>query len=79
MALQCPGSSFLRSPTLTVKICPQCGSEIELFSVDPFIQCKCGFMAFNDVQSCLKWCAYAKECVGEEIYGQFIARTEETF
>ena len=29
---------------------------------------KCGFIAYNDTLSCVQWCAYAKECVGEEMY-----------
>ena len=77
MAFSCPGSAIFRTPALTVKICPQCGGEIELFSVDPYIQCKCGFMAFNDVQSCLQWCRYARECVGEEVYEQFITKKKK--
>ena len=74
MAYHCPGSARFRSPTLAVKICPQCGKEIELFSVDPCKKCECGFIAFNDIQSCLQWCAYARECAGADIYEQFIAK-----
>jgi len=69
--MTCPGSAMFRTPTITVKLCPQCGKEIELFSADPFVQCECGFTAFNDIQSCLKWCAYARECAGDEIYEKF--------
>jgi hypothetical protein len=74
MAYTCPGSVIFRSPALAVKICPQCGKEIELFSTDPYTQCGCGFIAFNDIQSCLQWCAHARECAGENVYEQFIAK-----
>jgi hypothetical protein len=64
---------------LGVKKCPQCGSDIELFSIDPYLPCpKCGFLAYNDIQSCLAWCKYARECVGDEIYEQFMGKKADT-
>lgn len=63
-----------RTPTLSEKICPQCGSIIELFSIDTEVACDtCGFVAYNDSLSCVQWCAHAKECVGEEMYAQLMA------
>ena len=65
----CPGSSFIRTPTLTIKICPECGSEVEVFSNDKSVQCEtCGFTIYNDQQSCIDWCKYARECFGPEVY-----------
>ena len=58
-----------RTPTILEKICPQCGNVIELFSIDTQMACEnCGFVAYNDTLSCVQWCAYAKQCVGEEMY-----------
>lgn len=58
-----------RTPTIHEKICPQCGNVIELFSIDTQMACEnCGFVAYNDTLSCVQWCAYAKQCVGEEMY-----------
>ena len=58
-----------RTPTIHEKICPQCGSIIELFSIDTQVSCDtCGFIAYNDTLSCVQWCAHAKECVGAEMY-----------
>ena len=58
-----------RAPTIIEKTCPQCGSEIEMFSIDTEVACeKCGFVAYNDTLSCVQWCQYAKQCVGEEMY-----------
>lgn len=55
--------------TLEERICPQCGNVIELFSVDTEVACEhCGFVAYNDTLSCVQWCQYAKQCVGEEMY-----------
>lgn len=62
-----------RTPTIHEKICPQCGEIIELFSIDTQVACdKCGFVAYNDTLSCVQWCAFAKQCVGEEMYNQMM-------
>ncbi|MBR4158259.1 MAG: hypothetical protein IKR07_05035 [Oscillospiraceae bacterium] len=61
--------SASRTPTIILKTCPQCGSEIELFSVDTEMACeKCGFVVYNDTLSCVQWCKYARQCVGDELY-----------
>ena len=58
-----------KTPTIIEKTCPQRGHTIELFSIDTEMPCEhCGFVAYNDTLSCVQWCAYAKECVGEEMY-----------
>ena len=62
-----------RTLTIIEKICPQCGHEIELFSIDTQMPCEhCGFVAYNDTLSCVQWCAHARECVGEEMYEQMM-------
>ena len=70
----CPGSANLRTPTLAIKKCPQCGEEVELFSNDISVKCNCGFEVYNDIASCVQWCKYAKECVGEEMYNNLMAQ-----
>lgn len=63
--------------TLTERVCPNCGNIIELFSVDTEVACdKCGFVAYNDTLSCVQWCKYAKQCVGEEMYEAMMAIAE---
>lgn len=58
-----------RTPTIHEKICPVCGSVIEIFSIDTQVACeKCGFVAYNDQLSCVQWCKYARKCVGDEMY-----------
>lgn len=70
-----------RTPTILEKICPRCGSIIEMFSIDTEMACEhCGFIAYNDELSCVQWCGYAKKCVGEEMYGkmmEIVARQKE--
>jgi hypothetical protein len=73
----CPGAANLRTPTLTIKKCPQCGGEVEVFSSDTSVPCStCGFIVYNDALSCVQWCSYAKECVGEEMYRTIMERVK---
>lgn len=67
-----------RTPTIHEKTCPNCGEVIELFSIDTQVACeKCGFIAYNDTLSCVQWCKYAKECVGEEMYEAMMQIAEQ--
>ncbi len=62
-----------RTPTIIEKVCPKCGNVIELFSIDTEMACEhCGFVAYNDTLSCVQWCKYAKQCVGEEMYAHMM-------
>lgn len=68
---KCPGVSNITTPTISIKNCPECGEEVEVISTDLKTECpKCGFTIYNDVMSCIEWCQYAKECVGEEMYNR---------
>jgi len=70
----CPGAANIRTPTLTIKKCPRCGEDVEVFSNDITVSCStCGFVIYNDIQSCVQWCTYARECVGEETYRKLTA------
>lgn len=63
-----------RTPTISEKICPNCGAAIELFSTDTAVACEqCGFVAYNDTLSCVQWCKYARKCVGDEMYERMMA------
>lgn len=66
-----------RTPTIHEKVCPCCGQIIELFSIDTEVACEnCGFVAYNDTLSCVQWCKYAKQCVGEEMYNHMMEIAE---
>ena len=59
------------------KTCPNCGAEIEIFSVDTEATCeKCGFTIYNDTLNCVQWCKYARQCVGDKMYEQMMKITE---
>ncbi len=74
---KCPGAGNIRTPTLKIKKCPECGSEIEIFSTDVSVTCKsCGFTIYEDLESCIQWCKYAEQCVGEELYRELKKKEE---
>ena len=74
---RCPGSANLRTPTLSIKKCPVCGEDVEVFSSDTKVACdKCGFVIYNNIDSCIRWCKYARECFGEEMYGRFAGKKD---
>ena len=67
----CQGKS--RNMSITEKTCPNCGSVIELFSIDSQVACDtCGFVAYNDTLSCVQWCQHARKCVGDAMYEQMM-------
>ena len=73
MVLQgCQGKADI---TVEERTCPQCGHEIEIFSIDVDATCErdCGFVIYNDSLNCVQWCAYARQCVGDERYEQLMA------
>lgn len=66
-----------RDLSLAIKICPECGSEVEVFSTDVEVACdSCGFMVYNEATSCVQWCRYARQCVGDEMYAKWLAISE---
>ncbi|MEE0955767.1 MAG: hypothetical protein U0L49_08115 [Eubacterium sp.] len=67
-----------RTPTIFEKKCPKCGHTIEIFSTDVEAACEhCGTVVYNDKLSCVQWCKYAKQCVGEEAYEQLMEVARE--
>jgi hypothetical protein len=69
----CPGAKFLRQPRPEMFPCPDCGEEVEIWSDEIRGTCSaCGRNVFRDgLPSCVEWCKYGKECVGEEAYGTY--------
>lgn len=75
----CPGAGNIKgTPTLQIKCCPNCGAEVEIFSTDIALACPgCGFQIYNDAKSCVQWCRFARECIGEELYQKFKGEADD--
>jgi hypothetical protein len=54
--------------------CPYCGEEVEIWSDEIKAACpRCGRTLMRDGNmSCLEWCSYGRECVGEAIYSDYV-------
>jgi hypothetical protein len=69
MIYQCPGAANIRTPSIKIKKCPNCGGEVELFSIDMKVDCPgCGRPVYNNVNSCVRYCKYAEQCLGSDAY-----------
>ncbi|MCS7280781.1 MAG: hypothetical protein NZ583_04035 [Desulfobacterota bacterium] len=78
MVYECPGVANIKTPTLEIRDCPNCGAEIEIASIDFKATCrKCGFTIYNDLNSCVEYCQYAKECLGEDLYNAIKKGSQE--
>lgn len=71
----CPGSKKFRQPEPENLNCPSCGREVEMWTDE--IQracphCKSVILRKQEGASCLDWCRYAKECVGQDTYEKYM-------
>ena len=69
----CPGARFLRQPKPEMFDCPVCGEEVEIWSDEIRGVCaNCGRTLFREGNmSCLQWCKFARECVGDQLYDRY--------
>lgn len=67
MTMKCPGQD-MRNLTSAMYICPNCGSNVEMFSDELRVRCpRCrAFVNKEAVPSCIEWCPSARQCLGEE-------------
>lgn len=70
---RCPGSSAFAQPRIDLVACPACGEDVEVWSDEASGTCaSCGRVTMRTkTQSCMDWCKYAEECLGEEKYKQY--------
>ena len=63
----CPGQDG-RYLSVSVHKCPECGSEIEMFSDETRARChKCKSVVQKETTpSCVQWCTKARDCLGDE-------------
>ena len=70
---RCPGSmAFTQAKPESVK-CPDCGTDVEVWSDEATGQCpSCSRTVIRTAtQSCVDWCKYAKECLGDEKFRKY--------
>lgn len=71
----CPGSINIKQPKPEEITCTCCKKDIEIWSDEAKTTCPgCGRKVFRDggLMSCLDWCSYAKDCVGEDAYARYL-------
>ena len=71
MIFKCPGQDDRNLKAEALK-CPYCGYDLEIFSDEVKVRCpRCKSLACRQrLPSCVDWCKFAKECVGEEKWRQ---------
>ncbi len=70
----CPGSKLLRQPIPESFTCPACDEEVEIWTDELKGTCpSCQKTVYRDAaMSCLDWCKYGKECVGDAVYDSYM-------
>lgn len=75
----CPGSRTIREPRPEYINCPECSTEVEIWTDELKATCPgCSNKVYRAQQaSCIDWCPHAKECVGPEAYARLRPGLEE--
>jgi len=64
--LSCPGRKHGVPPDSTIRSCPNCGKEIEIFADEVSVRCHCGTNVYaEEPPACTKWCPSADLCLGK--------------
>ncbi|MFH1655013.1 MAG: hypothetical protein ABH954_00165 [Candidatus Omnitrophota bacterium] len=79
MIFDCPGAKDFKRPKPEDIKCPHCGEEIEIWTDEVKAICpKCKKeVTRKQLPSCLDWCKYAKECVGDELYNKYLKNKKQ--
>lgn len=74
MIFKCPGAERFRQPEPEMVKCPFCAGEVEIWTDEVKATCpNCKKTVMRqEGQSCLDWCRYAKECVGDQVYNKYM-------
>lgn len=80
MLSNCPGSQKFKQPQPETIKCASCGEAVEIWTDEIQAVCpKCKNTIMREQgASCLDWCKYAQECVGEQVYSSYIKNKSET-
>lgn len=72
---KCPGSMSIKQPIPEMFVCPNCGSEVEIWTNERMRKCgSCGQRVLREIDSasCVQWCQSARECIGAERYDELL-------
>ena len=74
MPFECPGSQKFKQPQPEYIKCVSCGAEVEIWTDEVQTTCpNCkAKVTRQEGSSCLDWCKYAKECVGDQKYSNYL-------
>lgn len=74
MNFECPGIQKIKQPEPEEIKCPYCGKDLEIWTDEIKVNCPNCKKEILRLQAatCLDWCKYAKECVGDEIYKKYM-------
>jgi len=63
MSRTCPGLEAFLRPKPEYVACPNCGSDVEIWSDENETEClNCGSKVSRNLPSCLDWCEFADKC-----------------
>jgi hypothetical protein len=71
---RCPGSLAFAQPKIEFVRCPHCKADVEIWSDEADAKCpQCERMVIRLTrQSCVDWCKYSRECLGNAKYKQYV-------
>jgi len=74
MAFECPGAQKFRKPQPEFIKCPFCEGEVEIWTDEVKATCpNCKKIVTRQQDlSCVDWCKYAKECLGDTTYNTYM-------
>ena len=77
--LSCPGAVRIKEPVPELFKCPRCGFDVEIWTNENSRLCnKCGQMVSREqVPTCVEWCKYAADCVGEDALKRYLEGKSE--
>ncbi|MFN3551361.1 MAG: HD domain-containing protein [Endomicrobiia bacterium] len=77
MDFKCPAIAT-RYLKVEEQTCKNCGYKVEIFSNEIKVVCpKCKADVYREnIPSCIDWCSYAKQCIGEEKYRELKPRID---
>lgn len=76
--ISCPGAKRFKQPEPEIMNCPFCHKEVEIWTDEVKINCPHCKKTIVRKQgaTCLDWCNYAKVCLGDREYKEYLKNKE---